>query len=123
MITSLLHLSTEEMEARIESGIRQSSEGVADDYADIIEELEPLMAYAETLKSELIRRIKARGDAGTLVKNTIDYGRLTVSYRKASTRVTYDRAGLDGYAVANPDVLKFRKETPVKSGATVKVKK
>lgn len=123
MISELLYLSIEEMEARIKSDIRQSSEDVAEDYADIVEELEPLLAYAETLKAELVRRIKAKGDAGTLPSNTVDYGRLTVSYRKASTRVSYDSKGLDGYAVANPAVLAFRKETPVRSGAAVRVKK
>jgi hypothetical protein len=37
-----------------------------------------------------------------------------VSYRKGYPKVTYDSKALDGYAIANPDVLNFRSETQVK---------
>ncbi len=73
------------------------------------------MAYYEAVLANTKKRIVAAtkirmakdGEVGEVAK--IDGASINVIAPK-KPRVTWNSAGLDGYAVANPDVLKFRTE-------------
>jgi len=46
---------------------------------------------------------------------------ITVTYRSGYVRTSWDTDGLNGYAVAFPEILTFRKETDVKPTVAMKV--
>ena len=46
---------------------------------------------------------------------------ITVTYRSGYTRTSWNTEGLNGYAVAHPQILTFRKETDVKPTVAMKV--
>jgi len=120
-IKELLDLDPKELDAHCMSTLEQNSADLADDYIDLQEELAPLLDYLNILKGELAERHRFKGDHGRLEANTATYGRVSISYRKPSVRVSWDSKALEGYAAAHPEILPFRRESQVKSGATIKI--
>jgi hypothetical protein len=73
-----------------------------------------LLSEINTLEKEIKADVSEIGKSiATSVANA--------NYRKGYVRTSWDSKKLDGYAIANPDVLKFRKETVVKPSVSIKL--
>jgi len=73
--------------------------------AEIDEEIDPIIEKVNSRNQELIKLIKAEVIAAG---QTISGDHHQAVYSKA--RVSWDTKGLDGYAVAHPEILVFRSE-------------
>ena len=85
------------------------------EYEKLYVSLQPSMDKLKRLK-EMIKTLVLQ------VGRTCSHGATTATYRKGYVRVSWDGKGLDGYAVANPEVLHFRKESKVESTVSISVK-
>ena len=86
-----------------------------EEYERLYREMLPIREKLDSLKKD-IKSVVLQGG------NAISHGAVTATYRKGYTRVSWDSKGLDGYAVANPGVLHFRRESKVKSTVSISVK-
>ena len=89
---------------------------------DVLEQLKAIkrlnkkLAALETEKKALEAEIKA---VALTQKTTVETGLAKIVYQGPSKRTSWDTPGLLGYAVANPDVLHFKKESQVKEQAKI----
>jgi hypothetical protein len=74
-----------------------------------------LEAPYKTLSAEISQRVIREG-------RSADGHGVTATYRHGYIRHKWDNEGLQGYAVANPDVLVFHSETEVEPTCAIKVK-
>ena len=81
----------------VPEGLRTAVDALFDNHEDTVEDLEDAVAAAETVAKE---EVMAYGD-------TVDIPQVKALVNKG--RVTWDSKRLEGYAVANPAILEFRK--------------
>jgi hypothetical protein len=90
-----------------------------DESCSSIDALRAVLAHLESplkqIESEIKRCVIESGES-------ISGHGIDVTYRKGYTRHKWDNKGLQGYAVANQDVLAFHSETEVGPSAAIKVR-
>ena len=84
------------------------------DYRDMVAKLKPALAEMNDLKKAIQQHVIETGEVGEVEG-------CKVSIRKGYTRMSWNGKGLQGYAVANPEVLAFATEKEVKASAVIKV--
>ena len=100
-----LRLEREAARAEIEGRTKAIMAPIAEQLAEIGEELRRTMVNYDINIAPLEEDIKALGiEYGETVKGA------TLRAQFARGRVSWNTKGLTGYAVANPDVLAFRKQ-------------
>ena len=83
-------------------------------YEDLYSEIAQDVETLATLKAEIVALVKERGESFSHIN-------VTATLKNGYTRTSWDTGGLNGYAVVNPDVLEFKKETKVGKSVAVKV--
>jgi hypothetical protein len=89
-------------------------EALMEQYEAMHVELAPLMEGMETIKKEIVRRVKERGVG-------IEHGAVVATYRNGYTRQSWDGKALKGYAAAHPEIEQFCKETSIAPSVSIKV--
>ena len=78
---------------------------IREQLAEVDAEFDPKIAELNQTKAILEAQIKARVlEAGRTIKGSLH------SFTFSKPRISWDSKGLDGYAVAHPEILQFRKE-------------
>ena len=71
-------------------------------------------APLNNLREEIVTSVLELG-------HTVDTVYARATYRKPSTRTSWDNKALDGYAAAHEEILQFRKESSVKPSVAIKL--
>lgn len=93
-----------------------------------MDNLEQLLEKYRDMQIELRPHIEALKELETAIKNhvreTAEVAQIdgaSVKIRRGSIRTKWDTKALEGYAVANPDVLEFMTKTQTADVVTIKV--
>ena len=95
---------------------KEKVEALLAQYRNLHKELAPQLAALDGIKKEINKLVLELGAP-------VEVEGARASIRSGYTRVTWDGKGLEGYAVADPNILVFRKESEVEPSVTVKVAK
>lgn len=85
-------------------------------YRDMLIEAQPTLDALKSLENEIREHVLETGEVAEVEG-------ASVSIRNGYTKSTWDNAALRGYALANPGILQFCKQSPVKPSAVIKVEK
>ena len=83
-------------------------------YRDMKTELAPAIARLSELEKEIKAHVRETGETATIEG-------ASVKIRKGSTRTSWDSKGLNGYAVAYPEIEEFKTVKQSADVVTIKV--
>jgi len=83
-------------------------------YGALVDQYADTLARMEELKKEIQQGVKEYGQ-------TLKHDGVTATFRNPYVRTSWDNKGLEGYALHDPKVLTFRKQTDVGASVAVKV--
>lgn len=89
-------------------------EELMEEYESCAEMLKDAQVQVKRLKDEIVKRVLLKGEDVTV-------GNVTATIRSGYTRKSWDGKALEGYAVANPEILAFRTEKEIKPSVAIKV--
>ena len=95
-------------------GLSVTGIGIFEAYEELYLELAPKIALLEKLKERIKSEVLLIGESAS-------HGKVKATYKKGYTRVTWDSKGLDGYAVAHPEVRALREEKGYGASVSVSV--
>ncbi len=90
--------------------------GLFEAYEELYLELAPKIAILEGLKKGIKKEVLEIGESTS-------HGRVRVTCKKGYKRVFWDSKGLDGYAVAHPEVRELRSEREYSASVSIRVVK
>ena len=97
-------------------GLSVTGMGIFEAYEKLYLELAPKIALLEKLKEGIKGEVLEIGESAS-------HGKVKATYKKGYSRVTWDSKGLDGYAVAHPEVRALREEKEYGASVSITVRK
>ena len=98
------------------TGLSVTGMSIFEAYEELYLELTPKIALLEKLKEGIKGEVLEIGESAS-------HGKVKAMYKKGYKRVLWDSKGLDGYAVAHPEVRALREEKGYGASVSVAVRK
>ena len=115
-LNMLVEITQKELSEKIAALTPEVPQEILDQINDIEQE------YASKLDPMLTSRLETEKSAKAAVTELGESVKGLAKHFVFSMRTSWDSKGLEGYAIADPNILKFQKKTPSISIRTVKAK-